>query len=423
MSLAMALVLSFGIANAIPTTSDVTLEGQSGSEITLVSTASAQKSKDAEEMAVKQAFFALLNQGVKGIHSDQPMLSAPNKQFEYTFYKDGKYRNFLTANPIKLDETKIAGNKNVRMKVTINLDRLLSNLKQSRLAISPAWQEKKEVKATVALNPTIVVVPYVKSGGDDSFEGMKQLMDSDPAVKYAVNSVSSQFSSHGYKTRDFVTMLGNSKTNDIMQAGSQTDAKTMVIQQLPGDIIVTVDLDQINNGGKGQCTVKIDAVEKQTAANLCSESFASGQFMTTDHISLTDYALKKMEGKFFNQLQDAFAQMVEKGREMKLQFTLGETVSDWDFDTEAPATEDDFKEELEEWLRSNANHGVYDMSRHNDKFIEATINIPLWDTDRNRSYTTNNFSSALKKFLKRQLGDSYKANVTSMGQQLIITIE
>lgn len=63
------------------------------------------------------------------------------------------------------------------------------------------------------------------------------------------------------------------------------------------------------------------------------------------------------------------------------------------------------------------------MSRHNDKFIEATINIPLWDTDRNRSYSTNNFSSALKKFLRRQLGDSYKPAITSMGQQILITIE
>lgn len=423
MSLAMALVISSGIANAIPTTSEVTLEGQSGSEITLISSASAQKAKDAEEMAVKQAFFALINQGVKGLHAGQPMLSTPSKQFDYTFYKEGKYRNFLTSNPLKIDETKIAGNKKVDMRVTINLDRLLENLKQARLSISPAWQEKKEVSATVSLNPTIVVVPYVRTGNDDSFEGMKELMDTDPAVKYAVNAVSSQFSSHGYKTRDFVTMLGNSKTNDIMQAGSQTDAKTMILQQMPGDIIVTVDLDLIKNGSKGQCTVKVDAVEKQTAANLCTESFASGQFMTTDYISLTDYALKKMEGKFFNQLQDAFAQMVEKGREMKLLFTLGETVTDWDFNTESPATEDDFKEELEEWLRSNANHGVYDMSRHNDKFIEATINIPLWDTDRNRSYSTNNFSSALKKFLRRQLGDSYKPAITSMGQQILITIE
>lgn len=423
LSLAMAWVSAFGIANAIPTTSDVTLESQSGSEITLLSSAMAQKAKDAEEMAVKQAFYALMNQGVKGLQSDRPLLTAPNKQFDYTFYKEGKYRNFLTANPLKVDETKIAGNRKVTMKVSINLERFKNELKNNKLSISPAWQDKKETSATVALNPTIVVVPYVRTGQDDSFEGMKAIIDSNPAMKYAVNSVSSQFAKHGYKTRDFVTMLSNVKTDDIMTQGTQTDAKTMVIQQLPADIVVTVNLDLINNGGKGQCTVAVDAVERQTAGKLCSESFASGQFMTTDYVALTDYALKKMQDSFFSQLSDAFAQMVEKGREMKLEFLLGETVSDWDFDTETPVTDVDFKEELEEWLRANANHGIYDMSQSTDKFIAASINIPLWDAERNRSYSINNFNSALRKFMKRHLGDAYKAKVTSMGQKLIITIE
>ncbi len=208
-----------------------------------------------------------------------------------------------------------------------------------------------------------------------------------------------------------------------MTEGSQTDAKTMVIQQLPADIVATVNLDLFKDGNKGQCTITVDAVERQTAGKLCSTTFSSGQYMTTDYIALTDHALKKIENKFFTQLQDAFAQMVEKGREMKLEFLLGETVSDWDFDSESPASQEDFKEELEEWLRSVANHGVYDMSQSNDKFIAVSINIPLWDSNRNRSYSITNFNSALKKFIRSQLGDSYKAKVASMGQKLIITIE
>lgn len=423
LTLAMTLVFSMGIANAIPNTCDVTLDAQSGGEVTLISVALSPKAKDAETMAVKQAFFALIDRGVEGIQSGQPILSTPSKEFNYTFYKDNKYLNYLTATPLKVDESKIGNNKRVSMKVSINLSKLKADLIAAKLAISPAWQDQKQSSATSSLNPTIMVVPYIPTGEEDSLEGMKAYLDNNPPMKYAVDAVSSQFASHGYKTRDLSTIVANSKTNDIMTEGSQTDAKTMVIQELPADIVATVSLDLFKDGNKGQCTITVNAVERQTAGKLCSTTFSSGQYMTTDYIALTDYALKKIENKFFTQLQDAFAQMVEKGREMKLEFLLGESVTDWDFDTDTPAAEENFKDELEEWLRSNANHGIYDMSQSNDKFIAATINIPLWDAKRDRSNSINNFTSALRKFIKNQLGDAYKAKVSSMGQKLIITIE
>lgn len=422
MALTLFLMSLPGIAEAIPKTCEVTLESESGPEITLVSIATAEKTKLAEELAVKQAFFGIINQGIEGLYSGQPMLTAPNKAFDYTFYKENKYQNYLTSTPVRLDETKVGSMKRVRMRVTINLTRLKKDLTSQNLSLSPAWQDKKATSATVSLNPTIVVVPYVGSG-DQSFESMKDLIDANPAMKHAVNKVSAQFASHGYKTRDFVTMLNNSKSDDILHDGTQADARTMMIQQLPADIVVSVNLDLFKDGNKGQCTLALDAVERQTAGKLCAESFASGQYMTTDYIALTDYALKKVENGFFSQMQKAFEDMVQKGREMKLEFLLGDTVTDWDFDVETPATGEDFKDELEEWLRATANHGVFDMSRSTDKFIEASINIPLWDTERNRSYTINNFNSSLRKFMKTHFGDAYKAKVTSLGQKLSITIE
>lgn len=421
-SLAMSLAFAFGIANAFPTTSELTLVDSTPTQVTLLSSALAPKAKAAEEMAVKQAFFGLFNSGVEGLNSGQPMLTEPNKAFDYTFYKDEKYRNYLVANPLKADDVKIGGDRRVTVKVTINYAKLKKDLQLARLSLSPAWQDKQEVKATASLNPTIVVVPYVK-GGDQSFQGMKNLMDSIPAMKHAVNTVSTMFASHGYKTRDFTTMLANSKTDDIVFEGTQTDARTMVIQQLPGDIVVSVDLDLIQNGKKGECTLAINAVERQTAGKLASVSYGSGQYMTNDFMALTSHALSKIEHKFFDQMQDAFSEMVEKGRELKLEFLIGDTVDDWDFDTETPATDVDFKEELEEWMRSMANHGIYDMSQSNDKFIAASINIPIWDSDRNRSYSINNFNSAMRKFLKRHFGEAYKARITGMGQKLIITVE
>lgn len=421
-ALAISALMMPGFAKAIPTTSDVKLDACSGNEVILTSSAIEAKAKDAQVMAVKQAFHALLNDGVDGLHNGQPMLSSPNKEFNYTFYKDKMYEKFLTSTAVKLDESKIGSNRKVTMKVSINIKRLLEKLTDNKLVISPAWQDSKDQTPTSTLNPTIVVVPYLR-GEDQSFQGMKDCIDTNPAMKHAVNSVCSMFASRGFKTRDFTTMLQNSKTDDILQEGTQTDAVTMVIQQLPADIVVSVDLDLIKDGNKGQCTLNLNAVERQTAGKLASVSYGSGQYMTTDFVTLSNHALKKVENNFFDQIQNAFAVMVEKGREMNLEFLLGESVNDWDFDTPTPATESDFKEELEEWLRSTSHKGVYDMSQSNDKYIAASINIPLWDSKRERSYSITNFNSALKKFMKHHFGDAYNPKMTAMGQKLIITIE
>lgn len=115
--------------------------------------------------------------------------------------------------------------------------------------------------------------------------------------------------------------------------------------------------------------------------------------------------------------------MINKGREVQLTFSLSETVTDWDFDQDSPETGDYFKDALDEWLRDNAFHGIYDMSQSTDKYIRASVNVPLWNAARNRSYTLSNFSSDLRKFFKKQLGENYKANVTSMGQSMSIVIE
>ena len=53
----------------------------------------------------------------------------------------------------------------------------------------------------------------------------------------------------------------------------------------------------------------------------------------------------------------------------------------------------------------------------------AEINVPLWDAEKNRSYTLSNFGGDFRKFLRTQLGDEYKPKVTSMGQKILVIVE
>ena len=114
---------------------------------------------------------------------------------------------------------------------------------------------------------------------------------------------------------------------------------------------------------------------------------------------------------------------MKKGREIVIELTLSETVSDWDFDQDTPNGSNNFKDVFDEWLRKHSHQGVYDMGLNTDKYVHATVNIPLWDMEKNRSYSISNFGSDVRKFFKEQFGDSYKASVTALGQKLLVTIE
>lgn len=198
----------------------------------------------------------------------------------------------------------------------------------------------------------------------------------------------------------------------------------MLVQQLPGDIVVTVEIDmQTNASRQSELTLNLRAVEKQTNGRLATKPFASGLYQTTDSLLLANHAIKKIQADFFDQLRSSFDDMVKKGREVYVDLNLSETVSGWDFDQDAPASGEFFKDALDEWLRANSFQGVYDMSQSTDKYVNITLNVPLWNIEKNRSYSLSNFGSDLRKFFKTHLGDEYKANIKALGQRLVVTIE
>ncbi len=410
------------LANAQNFSDNVSLAAEEGNGICLQAEASAPKKKDAEQLALQSAFNALLYGGIDGLKNGQPMLTDKAKDYNYRFFNEQRYLHYLTDQP-KTTGTKKAGN-NVRATVLvhINLKGLQKDLERNKQAISPAWADAKAVKATASLNPTIVVVPATTAETGYSFESMRNIVENDPLQRFAIDRVAEEFQKHGYKTRDFVAQLQNSKTSDMLRSGTQTDDATMVVQQLPGDIVVTVDCIVNTSGGTSDAEVRITATEKQTAGRLATKAFNSGQYHTSDGKSLANYAIAKISGDFFSQLQSSFDDMVKKGREVQFEMSIAENV-DWDFDSDAPASGNFFKDALEEWLRDNAFQSNYSMNTSTDKYIAAIVNVPLWDYEKNRSFTLNNFGSNLRKFLKTQLGDEYKPKITSMGQKLLITIE
>lgn len=403
---------------------EVTLVRQNEDLVTVHATATAPKKKDAAVLATKSAFYTLFHSGIPGVKGGVPMVAAEKKDFDYRFFSESRYINYIGGEVNTKDDEKIAGQYRVTVQVNIKLKSLCEELRRNNLTLSPGWSEAKAVKATAALTPTIVIVPYMTAADGYDFSAMRKKVEASQLNRYVIDRISEEFRSHGYKTRDFISQLQNSQTSSILRADAQTDEATMIVQQLPGDIVVTAEVQFNTDANRNsECTLNLRAVEKQTAGKLAIVPFNSGRYMTTDSIQLANHAVKKIRADFFNQLRSSFENMIKQGREVFIEINLSQSVDGWDFEQDSPATGDYFKDTLDEWLREHAFQGVYDMSNSTDKFVNIRLNIPLWDLEKNRSYTLSNFGSDMRKFFKAQLGDDYKAAVTSMGQKLFITIE
>ena len=362
---------------------NVSLESQEGDVVAIKASATHEKKKEAEILAMKSAFNALLHSGVEGLHNGQPMIVGDCKQYDYRFFHENRYIQYMSQEPRKLNNDKIKGNNLTTVVVYINTKGLKAELLRNKLPLSPAWADAKAVNATASLNPTIVVVPNTTAETGYSFEAMRTIIENDPVQRYAIDRVAEEFQKNGFKTRDFVTQLQNAKTSNFLREGTQTDDASMLVSQLPGDIVVTVDcVVETLNSGTSAAMLNISAVEKQTAGRLATKTFESGQYHTTEHNRLADYAVKKISKDFFSQLQDSFDAMVKKGREVSMELALAENV-DWDFDSDAPASGEFFKDALEEWLRENSFQSNYSMNSSTDKYIALSVNVPLWDQEKN----------------------------------------
>lgn len=424
LSCIITMILCFALTGVAQNFSDdVQYVSGDDNTVTLTASAVAPKKKDAEILAIKSAFNCLFHTGVAGLKNGQPILSATKKDYDYRFFHDNLYINYMVGQPKTIQTKKIANNQRATVTLTINLRTLKGELTRNKQTFSPVWSDAKAEAPTSALNPTIVVVPYTDSNDGYSFEAMRKRIEANQIERYAVERVAEAFQNNGFKTSDFITKLQNAINRSVLQEGTQADNATMMVRELPGDIIVSIGLTTQSQGSKTRVSIETKAIEKQTAGRLATKTFHSGYYHTSDTTLLVREAIKTIENEFFAQLNSSFEQMISKGREVQLDINLSESVDSWDFEQDAPASGEFFKDALDEWLRANAFNGVYDMSRSTDKYIAVTINVPLWNAERNRSYTLSNFGSDLRKFFKKHLGDEYKANVTAMGQGMSVTIQ
>ncbi|MDE6157361.1 MAG: hypothetical protein K2F78_04360 [Muribaculaceae bacterium] len=136
---------------------NVSLEGSEGDIVAIKASASHEKKKEAEILAMKSAFNAILHSGVEGLKNGQPMIVGDSKAYDYRFFHENRYIQYMSQEPKKLNNDKIKGNNLTTVVVYINLKGLKAELLRNKLPLSPAWADAKAANATAALNPTCLL--------------------------------------------------------------------------------------------------------------------------------------------------------------------------------------------------------------------------------------------------------------------------
>lgn len=411
---------------ALPFNANVKLDRLSDTNIILHSIGIASKAKEAREEAIKNAFRTLFYDGIPGLSDGIPLLTEKNKSFDYRFF-DSQYPKYINSDPTIISDEKHNGQRHVVLEVSINIEKLKKAALSGGCNISPRWETSEStIPATsvtsMAIRPSIVVIPAMQNP-DADFEAMAEYVKDNSIIESAINAVATNFSKMGYTTKDFATLLQNSKTAALTSSSAQTDVITELVRQLPGDVVVSVDAEIDSNGELSSCRLYLKAIERQTGDQLALQEFISGRYRSSDFRRLVTHAVDKMPDDFFHQLDNSFQNRIKDGVNIIVEFQLGSSVSDWDFDSPLTSSEEDFKSWLSKWMRENCIRNSYTNVSATDKFIRCTMKIPLWDSTKNQAAGTDTFATSLKSSLLKALDNEYGVKVTEMGQRLIITIE
>ena len=140
-----------------------------------------------------------------------------------------------------------------------------------------------------------------------------------------------------------------------------------------------------------------------TGFSLANASIVSDRFRASKK-ELTEYALEGISENFFNQLKQAFRDMVTNGREVNITLNVDENC-DFDMENDVVGTRDmTLSDELDEWVLENAFKGNGEV-RSGGNGLNVYMRVPVYDPDTGRPRSIKSETGKLRRFASGLLKD------------------
>lgn len=271
-----------------------------------------------------------------------------------------------------------------------------------------------------ARQPNVMVVPFVEPGEGEN-DKIKDAVLNDEAVPLALSKIKEQFNLRNFKTIDFMTEF--QRVQNRAYAASAINAKSTGMQAYVdgarADIYVTVKITKEDfPGGASSVTVLMEAKERETAFSLANASIVSDRFRASKK-ELTEYALDGITENFFNQLKQAFRDMVTNGREVNVVVNVDENC-DFDMENDVVGTKDmTLSDELDEWVLANAFKGNGEV-RSGGSGLNVYMRVPVYDPETGNPRSIKTETGKLRRFVSGLLkGKGFTASEKAASGQYI----
>ena len=255
-----------------------------------------------------------------------------------------------------------------------------------------------------ARQPNVIVVPFVDPGPDEN-DKIKDAVLNDEAVPLALSKIKEQFNLRNFKTIDFMTEF--QRVQNRAYAASTLNAKNTGLQSYVdgarADIYVTVKISKEDfSSGASSVTLLLEAKERETGFSLANASIVSDRFRASKK-ELTEYALEGISENFFNQLKQAFRDMVNNGREVNITVNVD---SNCDFDMENDVV--------------GTNDMMLSEERVGGNGLNVYMRVPVYDPDTGRPRSIKSETGKLRRFISGLLkGKGYTASEKAASGQYI----
>ncbi|WP_430409838.1 DUF6175 family protein [Kordia sp.] len=265
------------------------------------------------------------------------------------------------------------------------------------------------------VQPTIMVIPWVKEGQD-----IRTILEDDFNKRIAIAKVKEAFDDRGFTTYDFTQKLKQALNEMALKSDEKTDLKSEVIRLSTADIIIETEVFVQKSSTGNSVKLILEGKYAINAQSLSNKIGESGKFYTDDIAKLSKKAVESCIEDFLNTMNDKFGQIVENGKSIRINIGFIED-SEYDMDSEIGDEGDILSDLLEEWLEEEAHNNYFHLGGITpNSMIIDDFRIPLKDPKTGRNYRATKVSSKLRKFIKNKFGLAVKQGKRSEGEINII---
>ena len=410
------LFLSLFVSSAFAQyTGDALLVSESGNMAIVRSSGIGKNKKDAIEMAKKTAIYVYLYNGITGLNGDNPLLgyspSEKAKSHLDEIFESGRYNIFFGK--VEVDEnmsTKVGKEFQVHIKSEIYIKLLYNDLKNAGvISANHGMTNMTEVQSQILI-PTIMVVPYCKTG-----ENFQQKIQSNPYIRMAISKVNNGFVNKGVETKDIEQMIRIAESQQTMN--SEMSLNDMVLNDCGADVAVYVDITQSTTESGTTVSLTLKAIDVSTGNTYATVSEITPRKRASVEV-ICGALVEAIIDDFLKQITASFSRKTEAGNTVSITLNIS-SMSSITFDYEV-SDYTPLRDALHQWIRQNSVEGKFHSKGSTKTMMMFDgIQVPNKDVETGLPLDVNDFSLKLYRYLRSQ-GLQVERNVEN--NRITITI-